>query len=130
MLVLLCVQPGQTHGSTRGGKGDMSDYSQNESDRLCAPNPEEPSGGEEMVKRLAETALRQSEEADLPEFLLQQILELCLELPRCMRSPDLVHRLLHQVEEFDSYAGTGCFCGSVGAATIQATLKEIEGAGG
>jgi len=80
-----------------------------------------------LLERLAEAAQRQHEEADLPEWLLADILEIA-GAPECyLRREELIEMLLRQVEAFDSYAGAGCFGDSVSAASIEATLKELRG---
>lgn len=80
-----------------------------------------------LLEKLAEAARRQSDEADLPSWLLADILEIAGNPSRHSGQDGLIEVLLHQVEDFDSYAGTGCFGSSVSAATIQATLKRISG---
>jgi len=75
--------------------------------------------------RLVAAARRQSEEADLPYWLLADILRMAAAPERYCGKVDLIELLLSQVEDFDSYAGAGCFDSSVSAGTIQATLREI-----
>ncbi|WP_136515268.1 GSU3529 family protein [Geomonas edaphica] len=82
----------------------------------------------ELLEKLAETARRQHEEADLPASLLKEILEIASH-PASGRDVKLVELLLEQIEAFDSYAGAGCFGDSVSAATIQATLDRMRGKG-
>lgn len=80
----------------------------------------------EPFERLAAAATRQSEEADLPSWLLPEILEVAGSPGRYAKHLDLVELLVEQVENYDSYAGTGCFGESVNAGTIQATLRRIR----
>ena len=81
----------------------------------------------DLFAKLAAVAQRQNEEADLPSWLLADILEIAGTPERYAGKPGLIELLLRQVEEFDSYAGAGCFGNSVSAGTIQATLREIMG---
>ncbi|TGU74634.1 hypothetical protein E4633_04000 [Geomonas terrae] len=82
----------------------------------------------ELLDKLAETARRQHEEADLPASLLKEILEIASD-PALGRDGKLVELLLEQIEAFDSYAGAGCFGDAVSATTIQATLDRMRGKG-
>jgi len=79
----------------------------------------------ELFERLAAAATRQSEEADLPSSLLAEILEIAGSPGRHAAHPELIELLIEQVENFDSYAGAGCFGDAVSAGTIQATLRQI-----
>lgn len=82
----------------------------------------------ELVEKLAEAALRQHEEGDLPVSLLKEILAVASDpSPGC--DVKLIELLLEQLEAFDSYAGAGCFGDAVSAATIQATLDRMRGKG-
>ncbi|QWV97349.1 hypothetical protein KP003_19460 [Geomonas nitrogeniifigens] len=81
----------------------------------------------ELLREIAETARRQHEEAGLPSWLVAQVDELA-SAPCAVKDPADLALLLRQLEEFDSYAGAGCFGDSVSAATIQATLHRLRGA--
>lgn len=83
----------------------------------------------DLFNRLAAAATRQSDEADLPSFLLADILQIAGSPERYAGKSLLVELLISQVEEFDSYAGAGCFGGTVSAGTIKATVNEILAAG-
>lgn len=76
---------------------------------------------------LAETARRQHREADLPCGLLEQILSIADAPERHSEQVELVERLIREVEDFDSYAGVGCFGDSVSADSISATVRLITG---
>lgn len=84
----------------------------------------------ELFDTLAAAAKRQSGEADLPASLLADILEVAGSPGRHAAHPELIELLLEQVENFDSYAGAGCFGDAVSAGAIQATLRRIATAGG
>lgn len=83
----------------------------------------------ELMRKLAEAARRQHEEADLPASLLREILEVAGDPALPGRDAGLIELLLEQVEAFDSYAGAGCFGDAVSAAAIQATLDRMRGKG-
>lgn len=79
-----------------------------------------------LLERLAETARRQYQENDLPEWLLAGILEITDRPEACSGHEERLRLLLQQVENFDGYAGVGCFGDTVSAAAIEATLKELN----
>ncbi len=83
----------------------------------------------ELFERLAAAAKRQGEEADLPSWLLAGILDIAGSPGHHAAAPELIELLLKQVENFDSYAGAGCFGDAASAGTIQATLRRIADAG-
>ncbi|QWV93317.1 hypothetical protein KP004_19465 [Geomonas oryzisoli] len=80
----------------------------------------------DLSAQLAETARRQHDDAGLPAWLVEDILALCAAPGVCDVDEELIRRLLRQVEEFDSYAGVGCFGDSASAADIEATLTELR----
>ncbi|WP_224983961.1 GSU3529 family protein [Geomonas agri] len=81
----------------------------------------------ELLEQLVETAQRQHEEADLPDWIVEEIIALRAAPAPAHGRDDLLALLLLQLEDFDSYAGAGCFGDSVSAATIAATLDRIRG---
>lgn len=76
---------------------------------------------------LSEVARRQHRDADLPEGLLAEILAIAAAPERHLEQVELVERLIREVEDFDSYAGVGCFGDSVSADSISATVRVITG---
>lgn len=81
----------------------------------------------ELLERLIETARRQHEEADLPGWIVEEITALRAASAPAHGRHDLFALLLLQLEDFDSYAGAGCFGGAVSAAAIAATLDRVRG---
>lgn len=79
----------------------------------------------DLFARLAQTAHRQHEEADLPAGLLEEILKIAGAPPVHAGKEELIELLIRQVEDFDSYAGAGCFGDSVSAGAIEATLRLV-----
>lgn len=78
------------------------------------------------LERLKQVALRQHAEHDFPDVLLQQVLALSADAGRAAGREALIAELTEQIENFDPYAGVGCFCEAYGAATIAATLKRLQ----
>jgi len=83
----------------------------------------------EQFKRLKEVALRQNREADFPDWLLTEVVKIADAPERYAGQIALVETLIAQIADYASYAGAGCFDDSVGAETIQRTLKAITGCG-
>jgi len=75
--------------------------------------------------RVVAAAERQSEEGDFPSWLLADIRRIASDPETYAGKVALIELLIRQVDDFDSYAGAGCFDTSVSAGTIQATLREI-----
>ncbi|MBJ6748593.1 GSU3529 family protein [Geomonas anaerohicana] len=82
----------------------------------------------ELLDKLAAAATSQHE-AGLPASLVEDILALCAVPVLAEGKADLLELLLQQVEDFDSYAGAGCFGDSVSAATIEGTVNRLRGRG-
>ncbi|UPU36174.1 hypothetical protein M1B72_00290 [Geomonas paludis] len=80
-----------------------------------------------LLDQLRETARSQHDAAGLPAWLVEDILALCAAPSLTEGRTELLGLLLRQVEEFDSYAGAGCFGDSVSAATIEGTLNRLRG---
>ena len=75
---------------------------------------------------VVDAAKGQNEEGDFPSWLLTDILALARAPERYAGKEDLVELLIRQVQDYDCYAGAGCFNASVSADTIKATLREID----
>jgi hypothetical protein len=74
---------------------------------------------------LRAVATRQNQVGDFPDWLLKEVLEI----------PDnqgqhyvesLVTLLASQIEDYDSFAGSGCFGEAVSDETIQTTIRKIR----
>lgn len=83
----------------------------------------------DIFQRLAATATRQSAEGDLPDRLLCDILQIAGSPERYRGRLALVELLIGQLEDFDNYAGAGCFGDSVSAGTIETTVGKIMSVG-
>jgi hypothetical protein len=70
----------------------------------------------------------QHEENDFPTYLLGEVEDLLVAGTLAGRET-LVEELTTQIENFDPYAGTGCFGESCSAATIAATLRKVKKGG-
>ncbi|MBV5340351.1 MAG: hypothetical protein J0665_12500 [Deltaproteobacteria bacterium] len=78
-----------------------------------------------LIDELRCIATAQSLDAELPDALLSKILELS-EDPAMMGKESLVKTLITQLNNFDLYAGTGCFSDSCGVKEISDTLKLLS----
>ncbi len=79
----------------------------------------------ELFERLERAIRQQSEEGELPDFLVEPLLAIALQ-PETFRGEEAkVRLLLTQVENFDAYAGAGCFGDSYGAEDLLRTLMSF-----
>lgn len=78
-----------------------------------------------LVEELRCAAEEQHREAELPAFILAEILEISKD-PILQEQDALVRRLIGQLHNFDLYAGAGCFSDSCGVKEISDTLKLIS----
>jgi predicted DNA-binding protein (UPF0251 family) len=65
------------------------------------------------------------EQGEFPDWLLKDMQAIAEDPARYSSSIELVALLVRQAENYDPYAGAGCFDTSVGADTIGATLRRI-----
>ena len=79
-----------------------------------------------LVDALRCVAEEQNQEAELPDALLAEILEISKEPLLLQEQDTLVRRLLGQLHNFDLYAGAGCFSDSCGVKEINDTLKLLS----
>ena len=79
----------------------------------------------ELFEELRATAVKQSEEAQFPLWLLTDVLEIANDPVSHAGQIHLVELLLTQIKDFDTYAGAGCFDSSVSAETIKGTIDQI-----
>ncbi len=78
-----------------------------------------------LVDELRCAAQEQNREAELPDTLLAEILEISAD--SLLQEQDaLVRRLTGQLRNFDLYAGAGCFSDSCGVKEINDTLKLLS----
>lgn len=79
----------------------------------------------ELFDQLERAIRLQSEEGELPEFLVEPLLAIALH-PETFRGEEpRVRQLLNQVENFDAYAGAGCFGDSYGPEDLLRTLMSF-----
>ena len=79
----------------------------------------------DLFDELRTTVLQQNNETDLPSWLLENLLEVAGNPDRYGDKTTLIELLIAQIRDYDPYAGIGCFDTSVGAETIQATIRKI-----
>lgn len=78
-----------------------------------------------LIDELRLVATQQSLNAELPDDLLLEILELTSD-PSLMGKEALLKKLISQLDNFDLYAGAGCFGDSCGVKEISDTLKLLS----
>ncbi len=81
----------------------------------------------DIFAELKEKALIISQTEELPVWLLNDILEITNAAEQYGDKTDDIRQLVKQLENFDIYAGTGCFGDAVGAEAISATIRKIKG---
>jgi hypothetical protein len=79
----------------------------------------------DLFQRLREKAVEEHSSGEFPSWLLAEVLMIADRPDAYRAKADLVQMLVMQIGDFDPYAGTGCFGGSVGADTIRATIGKI-----
>ncbi len=75
--------------------------------------------------QLAAAIEAQHRDGELPDFLVQPLRAIATSPERFSPQLATVVKLLHQVENFDAYAGAGCFGDSYGPEHILRTLMEL-----
>lgn len=73
--------------------------------------------------RKAVHALRR--EGEFPLWLLSKVDQVLEHPERHAGKAPLFERLVSELNDYDPYAGAGCFGGGTSAAAIQATLREL-----
>lgn len=79
-----------------------------------------------VFEELRSTAFRQSEENDFPLGLLTEILEIADNSDLYAHQCGMLELLLTQLQDFDPFAGVGCFDTSTSADTIRRTVNLIK----
>lgn len=77
----------------------------------------------ELFARLAAAIHQQTE---LPDQLAAELWEIVASADVYAGAIELVTELARQVEDYDPYAGVGCFGETCSAATIEGTLRRIR----
>lgn len=70
-------------------------------------------------------AIRQNTSWDFPSWLMADVLSIADSPEKYGDTVLLVEKLIDQINEYDPFAGTGCFDTSVGIEAIQATIRKI-----
>jgi hypothetical protein len=79
----------------------------------------------ELFEKLRAVALRQNLDNEFPSWLLAEVMTIADEPDLHEEKVHLIELLIEQIDNFDPYAGTGCFDTSVGAETIQSTIRRV-----
>jgi len=80
----------------------------------------------ELFRQLEQAIRNQHDEGELPDFLVQPLLAIARNPDQFQREEVKVRQLLNQVENFDAYAGAGCFGDSYGPEDILRTLMQLS----
>lgn len=79
----------------------------------------------ELFEKLRAVAIRQNLDNEFPSWLLSDVMTIADEPELYGDKVQLIELLIDQISNFDPYAGTGCFDTSVGADTIQSTIRRV-----
>jgi len=79
-----------------------------------------------IIEELRQTAIEQNNNAELPDNLLTEILELTLSPVKLEGNEAVVTKLISQLRDFDLYAGTGCFSEACSVKDITETLRSLS----
>jgi len=80
----------------------------------------------DLFKQLETSAREQNSAGELPDFLLEPLLSVANSADKFQDQRKTVELLLRQVENFDAYAGAGCFGDSYGPQDILRTLMQLS----
>jgi len=80
----------------------------------------------DLFKKLEAATRQQNQKGELPDFLLEPLLSVASAEEKFQGYLPSVELLLHQVENFDAYAGAGCFGDSFGPEDILRTLMQLS----
>ncbi len=78
-----------------------------------------------VFEELGFIALKQYEASEFPKWLMAEVIVIASDPEQYANKTDLVKTLITQIENYDPYAGAGCFDSSVGVETIGATIRQI-----
>jgi len=76
-------------------------------------------------EKLRIIAIRQNTTREFPSWLMEDVLNIADSPEKYWDSIHLVEKLIEQINEYDPFAGAGCFDTSVGIEAIQATIRKI-----
>lgn len=77
-------------------------------------------------EELRTVAIRQNLVGDFPAWLLSDVLAIADDPEMYKDAISLVEDLTAQIEDYDPFAGTGCFDASVGIEQVQATIRRLK----
>ena len=78
-----------------------------------------------LCTKLKQTVEIEHQHGELPDFLLQPLLEISRQPERFADQEELIAILIQQVRMYDSYAECGCFKDGYSAADIKSTLTKL-----
>lgn len=79
-----------------------------------------------LAKQIAASARRMNRDAELPDFLLPDILEAVAGTPRSPDRKRLLSRLLEQVEGYETFSEVSCEKSGFSLEDIRKTLKLLR----
>ena len=79
----------------------------------------------DLFEELRELLLQERNQDEFPTWLMVNAVAIASDPERYADKVDLVEILITQIRNFDPYAGVGCFDTSVGAETIETTIRKI-----
>lgn len=78
-----------------------------------------------LFEKLKISAERQNEDGEFPVWLLTDVLGIVSKPEKYVDNAHLIELLISQIENYDPYAGAGCFDTSVNVDMIQDTIRQI-----
>lgn len=79
-----------------------------------------------LFEQLKQQLTLQREEGDLPDWLTAELAEIADRPELYADREPLVQQLLGQVQDYDPYAGAGCFSDSCSLEDIRRTLRQLK----
>ena len=77
-----------------------------------------------VFEELKQIARREHEHGDLPSWLLTEILTVVDDLALCSEKEERIRALITQIQNYDPYAGAGCFSSSCSLENIRKTVRR------
>lgn len=80
----------------------------------------------EIFEKLRIIAVQQNQLGEFPFWLMDEVINIADNQQQYQDKKQLIETLLYQINNFDLYAGTGCFDNSFGVEAIQSTLRKLN----
>ncbi len=79
-----------------------------------------------VFERLAEAAIRENRDGEIPDYVVPHLLEVAQHPENFADQEWVVEMLLMQVEDFDTYAESGCCKTAFSIEDIYMSLRRLE----